>query len=219
MRKSWGEGEVVQLCWTVWGSSLKKMLMSVIRDMIADTGVQPVTIVVVKIRDCTGLRIGQVRKNRPLAAFELLGFEAGPAALGLGVVVAVALPALRAPGSVLVQEGTVSVAAVLTAPVGVYHEPGRGRLRQKGPLQGRGDEFFGHRGGYVPAHHVLAGHVLKGAQIGPGAVGKRQIRDVRHPHPRGLFCLFFSGNGGHQQRAIGEFTKLIYPARFLNFDS
>ena len=34
-----------------------------------------------------------------------------------------------------------------------------------------------------------------------------------------LFRLFFSGNGGHRQRATGEFTKLIYLARFLNFDS
>ena len=33
-----------------------------------------------------------------------------------------------------------------------------------------------------------------------------------------LFCLFFSGSGGHRQRVRMEFTKLIYLVRFVNID-
>ena len=52
--------------------------------MVANTGVQAVVIVVVKIVGGAGLRVGQVGKHRPLAKFEHLGFEAGPEAFGLG---------------------------------------------------------------------------------------------------------------------------------------
>ena len=86
-------------------------------------------IIVVKIVGDADLRVGQVGKNGPLAQFEHLGFEAGPEAFGLSVVVALALPgttaaALRTHGPVPVQEGAVGVAAVLaalpgTTPVGV----------------------------------------------------------------------------------------------------
>ena len=54
--------------------------MSVIRRLVANTGVQAVVIVVVKTVGDTGLGIGQVGKNGPLAPFEHLGFEAGPEA-------------------------------------------------------------------------------------------------------------------------------------------
>ena len=53
-----GLDEVVQLSWTVYGSSLKKLLMRVIRGLVADTGVQSVVIVVVKISGRAGLGIG-----------------------------------------------------------------------------------------------------------------------------------------------------------------
>ena len=64
--------------------------MSVIRGLIADAGVQPVVIVVVKINGPLDLRTGEVRKKGPLAALKFLGFEVGPQALGLVVVVAIA---------------------------------------------------------------------------------------------------------------------------------
>jgi hypothetical protein len=53
-------------------------------------------IAVVKIIGDAGLRVGYVRKNGPLAPFENLRFEARPQALSLGVIVAVAVLALRA---------------------------------------------------------------------------------------------------------------------------
>jgi hypothetical protein len=119
------------------------------RCLVANTGVQSVVIVIVKIIGDAGLRVGQVGKNGPLAEFEHFGFEAGPEAFGLGVVVALALPgttaaALRTHGPVPVQERAVGVAAVLatlpgTTPVGVDDERWGGRLGEKGPLQGRGD--------------------------------------------------------------------------------
>ena len=142
--------------------------MSAIRRLVADAGVQPVVIVVVKIVGDAGLRVGQVGKNGPLAQFEHLGFEAGPEAFGLGVVVALAAAALRTHGPVPVQERAVDVAAVLatlpgTTAVGVDDKVWGGRLGKKGPLQGRGNQFFWHRGPHVPAYHVFGVHVLKGA--------------------------------------------------------
>ena len=50
--------------------------MSVIGHLIADTGVQPVVIVIVKILGDALLGIGQVGKHGPLAQFEHLRFEA-----------------------------------------------------------------------------------------------------------------------------------------------
>ena len=58
--------------------------MSAIRRLVANTGVQAVVIVVVKIVGDAGLRVGQVGKHRPLAEFAHLRFEAGPEAFGLG---------------------------------------------------------------------------------------------------------------------------------------
>ena len=97
---------------------MKKLLVSVIGCLIVDTGVQAFVVVVVKIVSDAGLRVGQVGKNGPLAYFEHLRFEAGPAAFGLRTVVAIALPgttapALRAHGCVVVQQFSVSIAAVL----------------------------------------------------------------------------------------------------------
>ena len=58
--------------------------MSEIRHLVANTGVQAVVIIVVKIVGDAGLRIGQVGKNGPLADFEHLRFEPRPEAFGLG---------------------------------------------------------------------------------------------------------------------------------------
>nr|WP_234795127.1 hypothetical protein [Hymenobacter arizonensis] len=55
-----------------------------IRYLIANAGVQPVVVVVIKIGDDAGLGICQVGENGPLAQFEHLRFEAGPQAFGLG---------------------------------------------------------------------------------------------------------------------------------------
>ena len=142
--------------------------MSEIRRLIVDAGVQPVVVVVVKIVGDTGLGIGQVGENGLLAEFEHLRFQAGSEAFRLGIVVAVAAPTLRAHALVVVEQLPVGVAAVLaalpgTTAVGVDDKAWGGRLGEKGPLQGRGDQFFRHRGPHVPAHHVLGAHVLKGA--------------------------------------------------------
>ena len=53
-------------------------------------------VIVVKIVGHAGLRVGQVGKDGPVAEFEHLRFEARPEALGLGVVVAFALPGTTA---------------------------------------------------------------------------------------------------------------------------
>ena len=90
-------------------------MMSAIRRLVANAGVQAVVIVVVKIVGDAGLRVGQVGKHRPLAEFEHLRFEAGPEAFGLGIVVALAAAALRAHGLVVVEQLPVGVAAVLAA--------------------------------------------------------------------------------------------------------
>jgi len=80
--------------------------------------------------------------------------------------------ALRGQGLVVMEPLPVDIAAVLPATVGMHEELG-GQLRQKRALQGGGDQFFGHGGGYVPAHEVLAVHVLEGAQLGLGTSGER----------------------------------------------
>ena len=74
-----------------------------------------------------GLRVGQVGKNGPLPTLELFGFEAGPGAFRLGVVIAVPAAALRAHDPVLMQQGPIGVAAVLaglpgTTPIGVHDQ-------------------------------------------------------------------------------------------------
>ena len=89
--------------------------MSVIGCLIVNARVQPLVIIVIKIVGDAGLGVGQVGKNGSLADFEHFGFEAGPEAFGLCVVVAVAAAALRAHGLVVVQQFAVGVAAVLPA--------------------------------------------------------------------------------------------------------
>ena len=54
--------------------------MSAIRRLLANTGVQAVVIVVVKIVGDAGLRVGQIGKHRPFAEFEHLRFETSPQA-------------------------------------------------------------------------------------------------------------------------------------------
>ena len=63
---------------------MKKLVVSIIRSLIADAGVQSFVIIVVKIVGEAGLRVGLGGKNGPLAEFEHLRFEAGPQAFGLG---------------------------------------------------------------------------------------------------------------------------------------
>ena len=118
---------------------MKKLLVSVIRRLIVNTGVQTLVIVVVKIVGDAGLGIGQVGKNGPLADLEDLRFEAGPETFGLGIIVAVATTALRTQRFVVVEQGPIRVAAVLpalpgTTAVGVHKQARRGRLGPKSPL-------------------------------------------------------------------------------------
>ena len=85
------------------------------RLLVANTGVQAVVIVIVKIVGNAGLRVGQVGKHRPLAEFEHFRFEAGPETFRLSIIVALAAAALRTHGPVPVREGAVGVAAILAA--------------------------------------------------------------------------------------------------------
>ncbi|NKI89627.1 hypothetical protein HBN54_002225 [Hymenobacter sp. 1B] len=140
--------------------------------LITDAEVQALVIIPVKIVGDAGLGVGHLGKNRPLAPFEHLGFEPGPQAFGLGIIVAVAAAALRAQGPVLAEQGTVDIATVLpalpgTTPVGVDDQARGGRLAEKSPLQGGGHQFFGHTCAHAPADHVLGAHILKGTEVGP----------------------------------------------------
>lgn len=108
--------------------------MSVIRGLVADAGVQPVVIVVVKLLGDAGLGVGQVRKNGPLADLQDLRFEARPQALGLRIIITVAAPALRAHRLVVVQQLPLRVAAVLPVAVRVDEQSRRRRLRPERSL-------------------------------------------------------------------------------------
>ena len=82
--------------------------MSVIQCLVANTGVQVVMIIVVKIIGDAGFRVGQVGKNRQPAQFEHVRFEPGPKTFHLRIVVTVARPdttatALRAQDLVLME--------------------------------------------------------------------------------------------------------------------
>ena len=68
--------------------------MSMIRCLVVDAGVQALVVVVVRIVGDAGPGVGQVDENGPLAELEHLRFESEPQAFGLGIVVAVAVPAL-----------------------------------------------------------------------------------------------------------------------------
>ena len=57
------------------GIRLKKLLMSKIRRLVTNAGVQSLVIVVVKIVGDAGLGVGQVGKKGPLADFEYRCFE------------------------------------------------------------------------------------------------------------------------------------------------
>jgi hypothetical protein len=153
-----------------------------IRGLIADAGVQALVIVVIKIVGHGGLRVSQVGKNRPLAQFEDLRLEACPEALSLGIVVAVTAPALRAHSLVVVEQLAVRFTAVLPTAVGVNEQARRGRLGLKSTLQGRGNQLFGHGGHYLPTQHLLADHILIGVQVGPLAVGQRQVGAIADPY-------------------------------------
>jgi hypothetical protein len=98
---------------------LKKLLVSMIGRLVVNARVQALVIIIIKIVGDAGLRVREIGKNGPLAYFEHLGFEPGPEALGLRVVVALAAAALRAHGLVVVEQLAVGVAAVLAAPVRV----------------------------------------------------------------------------------------------------
>ena len=111
--------------------------MSKIGELITEAGVQALVMVVGKISGGAGLGIGQVGKNRSLAAFQLLGFKAGPHAFGLGIVVVVAAPALGVQRLVLVQQGLIGVAAVRAALVRMHQQDGVRLLGEEHPLSGR----------------------------------------------------------------------------------
>ena len=85
--------------------------MSGIRGITADAGMQLLVITAVKNFGGASLRVGQVGVNGVLAEFACYCFQAGPAALNLRVIVAVAAPALRATGAVVVEQWAAGVGA------------------------------------------------------------------------------------------------------------
>ena len=52
-----------------------KLLMKLIRLLIADAGVAALVVVIVKIVGHAGLRFGQAHKNGPITEFEQLDFQ------------------------------------------------------------------------------------------------------------------------------------------------
>ena len=119
--------------------------MKLIRLLIADAAVALLVITIVKMAGHAGLGIGLVGKNGPVAGFELLVFQAGPQASGLGrtllgIVVAFALLGTTASAVLelslgVAQLSLVGVAHVLSAisgttPVGVDDQAGSGPLGQ-----------------------------------------------------------------------------------------
>ena len=62
------------------GDVVKLLLVKFIRLIIANAGVAPLVVVIIKIVGHAGLGVGQVGKNGPVAGFELLGFQARPEA-------------------------------------------------------------------------------------------------------------------------------------------
>ena len=109
------------------GDIVKLLLVKLIRLLVANTGVATVMIIVINIRGDADLGIRYIGKDGPVAGFEHLGFEAGPEAFGLGVVVAFAPPAVRGLGFGPVQQGFVGVAHVLPPRSECTIRPGAGR--------------------------------------------------------------------------------------------
>ena len=106
------------------GDVVKLLSVTLIRLLIANAGVAALVVVIVKIGRDAGLRVGQVGKNGPVPSFEFLGFEVGPQAFRLGIVVAFATSAVRELGLGLAQQGLVGVGDVLPTPVGVDNKVG-----------------------------------------------------------------------------------------------
>ena len=67
-----------------WGDIVKLLLAKMIKFLVTNAGVATVMIVVIKILGDADLGIRQIGKDGPVAGFERLSFEAGPAAFGLG---------------------------------------------------------------------------------------------------------------------------------------
>ena len=129
-----GSIEVVQLSWTVWGGKLNKLLVGVLRGLVATAGAQAFVRVVVNTVGDACPCVGQAGKNRPLASFAHLRFQARPAAFGLRIVTALAAAALETPRLVVVAQGAGGVAATRPAAVGADEPARRGGLRPKRAL-------------------------------------------------------------------------------------
>ena len=69
----------------------------------------------------------------------------------------------------VVEQGTVSVAAVLAALPGMTAVRVNDKvwMGEKSPLRGRSDQLFRHRGPHMPADDVLDAPILEGARVGP----------------------------------------------------
>ena len=67
------------------GNVIKLLLVELIRLLIVNAGVVTLVIIIVRILGDTGLCIGQVSENRPVAEFEQVRIETGPETLGFVV--------------------------------------------------------------------------------------------------------------------------------------
>lgn len=136
------------------------------------------------------------------------------------VIVAVALPGTTAPaqrahGLLVVRQLPLRVAAVLPPTdrvrprSGGTSKPGVGGWDQNACCKARVTNSSGMVARALPAADLLTDQVLKGAPVGPLAVGQRQTRDIADSHPvrlgrlglveesvRGAF-----GSGGSAARA------------------
>ncbi|KAI4159322.1 MAG: hypothetical protein LQ342_006645 [Letrouitia transgressa] len=136
------------------------------------------------------------------ALAEEFGLQRGPKALHVGVVVAVRPPAHARNGPVGMEEGTVGVAGVLAAAVGVVQEAGS-RLAPGGGLgegardQGRGHDLVGG-----PAHHLATVKVEDPGQVEP-ALGGGDAGEVGRPDLVGA-----RGCGSLRQAVGGDGTEM-----------
>ena len=107
---------------TELGRDLKKGFEAVGR-VVAEGGMAPLSVAIGDVVIDFEPRFSQAGKA---AAIEQIGFEAATKRFGAGIIVAVTAPTHTLQGSVAGQQGLAVGGRILTALVGMNHEPGRG---------------------------------------------------------------------------------------------
>ena len=117
----------------------------------------------------TGLRLARYRGRRPTGHDRAGSASARPAGR---VAVAATRCRSTAPPTDRVRPRS-----------GGTSKPGVGGWDQNACCKARVTNFSGMVARALPAADLLTDQVLKGAPVGPLAVGQRQIRDIADPHP------------------------------------